>query len=78
MLKAVLHLTNTWKQNIKANLFYNKISVIAFTAALYNRMDLDLKSKDFNDYLHKPFNPTYLYNKISSYKMNKTIFLLYL
>jgi signal transduction histidine kinase len=48
----------------------SKIPVIAFTAALYDRMDIDLKSKGFNDYLHKPFNPTDLYNKISSYKLN--------
>jgi signal transduction histidine kinase/CheY-like chemotaxis protein len=48
----------------------SKIPVIAFTAALYDRMDIDLKQKGFNDYLHKPFNPTDLYNKISHYKMN--------
>jgi signal transduction histidine kinase len=41
--------------------------VIAFTAALYDGMATDLKSKGFDDYLHKPFNPTDLYNKISRY-----------
>jgi CheY-like chemotaxis protein len=48
----------------------SKIPVIAFTAALYDHMDVDLKNKGFNDYLHKPFNPTDLYNKISAYKLN--------
>ncbi len=48
----------------------SKVPVIAFTAALYDRMGMDLESKGFNGYLHKPFNPTDLYNKISSYKMN--------
>jgi CheY-like chemotaxis protein len=43
------------------------IPVIAFTAALYDDMAADLKSKGFDDYLHKPFNPADLYNKISRY-----------
>ncbi len=43
------------------------IPVIAFTAALYDNMGADLMNKGFNDYLHKPFNPTDLYNKISKY-----------
>jgi signal transduction histidine kinase/ActR/RegA family two-component response regulator len=43
------------------------IPVIAFTAALYDDMGTDLKNKGFNDYLHKPFNPNDLYNKISKY-----------
>ncbi len=43
------------------------IPVIAFTAALYDDMGEDLKTKGFNDYLHKPFNPKDLYNKISQY-----------
>ena len=46
----------------------NTIPVIAFTAALYDGMASDLKNKGFNDYLHKPFNPSDLYNKISQYK----------
>jgi signal transduction histidine kinase len=47
-----------------------KVPVIAFTAALYDHMEMDLKNKGFNDYLHKPFNPKDLYNKISDYKIN--------
>jgi signal transduction histidine kinase/CheY-like chemotaxis protein len=43
------------------------IPVIAFTAALYDNMGADLKNKGFDDYLHKPFNPKDLYNKISKY-----------
>ncbi len=43
------------------------IPVIAFTAALYDNMAADLKNKGFDDYLHKPFNPKDLYNKISQY-----------
>jgi signal transduction histidine kinase/CheY-like chemotaxis protein len=43
------------------------IPVIAFTAALYDNMITDLKSKGFDGYLQKPYNPTDLYNKISKY-----------
>jgi signal transduction histidine kinase len=46
----------------------SKIPVIAFTAALYDDMQNDLLAKGFNDYIHKPFNPTDLYNKILKYK----------
>ncbi len=46
----------------------SKIPVIAFTAALYDGMQGDLLGKGFNDYIHKPFNPTDLYNKILKYK----------
>jgi signal transduction histidine kinase/ActR/RegA family two-component response regulator len=42
--------------------------VIAFTAALYDQMGTDLKNKGFDDFLHKPFNPTDLHNKISKYQ----------
>ncbi len=45
----------------------NNTPVIAFTAALYDNMAQDLKAKGFNDYLHKPFNPIDLYNKILKY-----------
>jgi signal transduction histidine kinase/CheY-like chemotaxis protein len=45
------------------------IPVIAFTAALYDNMVLDLKSKGFDDYLHKPFNPIDLHTKISKYSL---------
>jgi signal transduction histidine kinase/ActR/RegA family two-component response regulator len=48
----------------------HNIPVIAFTAALYDNMIVDLKNKGFNDYLHKPFNPIDLFNKISKYKLN--------
>ncbi|MFZ1527760.1 MAG: response regulator [Ferruginibacter sp.] len=44
------------------------IPIIAFTAALYDGMEQDLKVKGFNSYLHKPFNPADLYNKIVQYK----------
>ncbi len=44
-----------------------EIPVIAFTAALYDGMGADLKSKGFTDYLHKPFNPKKLFDKISEY-----------
>jgi signal transduction histidine kinase/CheY-like chemotaxis protein len=44
------------------------IPVIAFTAALYDGMESDLKSKGFVDFLHKPFNPSDLFNKISAYR----------
>ncbi len=43
------------------------IPVIAFTAALYNNMEHDLKSKGFSDYVHKPFKPKDLYDKIQAY-----------
>jgi signal transduction histidine kinase/ActR/RegA family two-component response regulator len=46
------------------------IPVIAFTAALYDGMGDDLKSKGFDDYLHKPFNPKDLYSKISQYSVD--------
>jgi signal transduction histidine kinase/CheY-like chemotaxis protein len=43
------------------------IPVIAFTAALYDNMGVDLKNMGFDDYLHKPFNPKDLYNAILKY-----------
>jgi signal transduction histidine kinase/CheY-like chemotaxis protein len=43
------------------------IPVIAFTAALYDNMIVDLKSKGFNDYMQKPFNPIDLHKKITAY-----------
>jgi DNA-binding response OmpR family regulator len=36
-------------------------------------MGVDLKNKGFNDYLHKPFNPKDLYNKISKYASPMTL-----
>jgi signal transduction histidine kinase/ActR/RegA family two-component response regulator len=45
--------------------------VIAFTAALYDGMAEDLKSKGFTGYIHKPFNPKDLYEKVIHFsKMN--------
>ncbi len=44
------------------------IPIIAFTAALYDGMEADLKTRGFNDYLHKPFNPKDLFNKIAKYQ----------
>jgi signal transduction histidine kinase/CheY-like chemotaxis protein len=46
-----------------------KTPVVAFTAALYDGMQNDLIGKGFNEYLHKPFNPNDLYNKIAKYKL---------
>lgn len=51
----------------------SSIPVIAFTAALYDNMGADLKSKGFDDYLHKPFNPKDLYNKILKYSGSITL-----
>ncbi len=44
--------------------------IIAFTAALYDGMISDLKNKGFDDYIHKPFNPQDLFEKISKYHLN--------
>lgn len=38
--------------------------VIAFTAALYDGMAGDLQSKGFTGFIHKPFNPKDLYEKV--------------
>ncbi len=46
------------------------LPVLAFTAALYDGMAADLKSKGFTDYIHKPFNPKDLYDKISKFNSN--------
>jgi signal transduction histidine kinase len=43
------------------------IPVIAFTAALYDNMVVDLKHRGFNDYMQKPFNPIDLHKKIVAY-----------
>jgi signal transduction histidine kinase/CheY-like chemotaxis protein len=48
----------------------NNTPVIAFTAALYDGMATDLKTKGFDGFLHKPFNPIDLYNKILKYTLN--------
>ena len=43
------------------------IPVIAFTAALYEKMEEDLFSRGFSDYVLKPFRPRDLYDKIAKY-----------
>ncbi len=43
------------------------IPVIAFTAAVYDDMQLDLISKGFTDYIQKPFRPEDLHRKLSQY-----------
>ena len=40
------------------------IPVIAFTAAVYEDIDADLRRKGFNDFIPKPFKPEILYSKI--------------
>lgn len=40
------------------------IPVIAFTAAVYDNMYADLMQKGFTDFIHKPFRPEDLHNKI--------------
>lgn len=47
------------------------IPVIAFTAAIYDSMGADLQAKGFNGYLHKPFNPLDLFNKLQIYQTNE-------
>ena len=40
------------------------IPAMAFTAAVYDNMYSDLRSKGFDDFIHKPFRPQDLYQKI--------------
>lgn len=40
------------------------IPVIAFTAAIYENIDADLRMKGFDDFVPKPFKPEVLYSKI--------------
>lgn len=42
----------------------NNIPVMAFTAAVYENIQSDLYSKGFNDFIHKPFRPEELHQKI--------------
>jgi signal transduction histidine kinase len=44
-----------------------RIPVLAFTAALYDNMETDLKGKGFSDFVLKPFNPGELLNKMRPY-----------
>jgi len=41
------------------------IPVVAFTAAVYDNMQVDLLQKGFTDFIHKPFRPEDLHAKIS-------------
>jgi signal transduction histidine kinase/CheY-like chemotaxis protein len=43
------------------------IPVIAFTAAIYEDIDADLKRKGFNGFIPKPFKPEVLYSKIKEF-----------
>jgi CheY-like chemotaxis protein len=40
------------------------IPAVAFTAAVYDNMHVDLLAKGFNDFIHKPFRPEELHSKI--------------
>ena len=43
------------------------VPAMAFTAAVYDNMQIDLINKGFVDYIHKPFRPEDLHTKISRY-----------
>jgi signal transduction histidine kinase/CheY-like chemotaxis protein len=47
----------------------DKVPVMAFTAAVYENMQADLKEKGFTDYIHKPFRPDDLHQKIAMYAL---------
>jgi signal transduction histidine kinase/CheY-like chemotaxis protein len=47
----------------------SKVPVMAFTAAVYDNMQSDLKEKGFTDYIHKPFRPDDLHQKIAMYAL---------
>jgi PAS domain S-box-containing protein len=47
------------------------LPVIAFTAAVYENMQTDLLSKGFSDFIHKPFRPEDLHQKIDEYVNKK-------
>lgn len=42
----------------------SEVPVMAFTAAVYENIQSDLYSKGFNDFIHKPFRPEELHQKI--------------
>jgi signal transduction histidine kinase/CheY-like chemotaxis protein len=50
----------------------NNIPVMAFTAAVYENIQSDLYSKGFNDFIHKPFRPEELHQKIYALVFKKT------
>lgn len=41
------------------------VPIMAFTAAVYDNIHADLMQKGFTDFIHKPFRPEDLHNKIS-------------
>lgn len=45
--------------------FNQHVPAMAFTAAVYDNMQIDLLQKGFTDYIHKPFRPEDLHNKIA-------------
>ncbi|MBL7698916.1 MAG: response regulator [Chitinophagaceae bacterium] len=46
--------------------FNKSVPAMAFTAAVYDNMENDLLKKGFIDYIHKPFRPEVLHNKIAA------------
>jgi CheY-like chemotaxis protein len=55
----------------------NQIPIVAFTAAVYENMAEDLKSKGFTDFITKPFRPEDLHKKILHYTTEKEASLKY-
>ena len=51
--------------------FNRTVPAMAFTAAVYDNMENDLMKKGFVDYIHKPFRPEVLHNKIATLIMEK-------
>ena len=51
--------------------FNRNVPAMAFTAAVYDNMENDLMKKGFVDYIHKPFRPEVLHNKIATLIMEK-------
>jgi signal transduction histidine kinase/CheY-like chemotaxis protein len=49
-----------------------RVPAIAFTAAVYDNMQLDLLEKGFSDYIHKPFRPRDLHAKIEMQLQKKS------
>lgn len=45
--------------------FDQQVPIMAFTAAVYDDIQADLKQKGFTDFIHKPFRPEELHNKIN-------------
>ncbi len=43
------------------------VPVVAFTAAVYENIQMDLMQKGFTDFIHKPFRPEDLHNKITKH-----------